>query len=242
MIGLLLTWIAGVGGMPIPYSPKLDDGITILLLCCFFISAYVLSRSRKFLVQLMKDFLLNRERTSIFATTTAADMRYMLLLILQTCVLGAVCTFNYILDVRPELGERIPPYILLGVYLAIALLYLFWKWVTYSFLGWIFFDGNRTSLWMESYSTLLYYLGFALFPFALFLVYFDLSLLATVIIGLFLMFFTKILMFYKWIKLFCNNLYGVLLLILYFCALEIIPCFIVYRGVLQVNDYLIINF
>ena len=38
---------------------------------------------------------------------------------------------------------------------------------------------------MESYSTLLYYLGFALFPFALFLVYFDLSLLATVIIGLF---------------------------------------------------------
>ncbi len=220
MIRLLLTWITGFKGMPIPYSPKLDDGITILLLCCFFISAYVLSRSRKFLVQLMKDFLLNRERTSIFAATTAADMRYMLLLILQTCVLGAVCTFNYLIDVRPELGERIPPYILLGVYLAIALLYLFWKWVTYSFLGWIFFfDGNRTSLWMESYSTLLYYLGFALFPFALFLVYFDLSLLATVIIGLFLMFFTKILMFYKWIKLFCNNLYGVLLLILYFCAL-----------------------
>ena len=242
MIRLLLTWITGFKGMPIPYSPKLDDGITILLLCCFFISAYVLSRSRKFLVQLMKDFLLNRERTSIFAATTAADMRYMLLLILQTCVLGAVCTFNYLIDVRPELGERIPPYILLGVYLAIALLYLFWKWVTYSFLGWIFFDGNRTSLWMESYSTLLYYLGFALFPFALFLVYFDLSLLATVIIGLFLMFFTKILMFYKWIKLFCNNLYGVLLLTLYFCALEIIPCFIVYRGVLQVNDYLIINF
>ena len=242
MIRLLLTWITGFKGMPIPYSPKLDDGITILLLCCFFISAYVLSRSRKFLVQLMKDFLLNRERTSIFAATTAADMRYMLLLILQTCVLGAVCTFNYLIDVRPELGERIPPYILLGVYLAIALLYLFWKWVTYSFLGWIFFDGNRTSLWMESYSTLLYYLGFALFPFALFLVYFDLSLLATVIIGLFLMFFTKILMFYKWIKHFCNNLYGVLLLILYFCALEIIPCFIVYRGVLQVNDYLIINF
>ena len=67
MIRLLLTWITGFKGMPIPYSPKLDDGITILLLCCFFISAYVLSRSRKFLVQLMKDFLLNRERTSIFA-------------------------------------------------------------------------------------------------------------------------------------------------------------------------------
>lgn len=242
MIGLLLTWIAGFEGIPIPYSPKLDDGITVLLLCCFFMSAYVLSRSRKFLVQLVKDFLLNRERTSIFAATTATDMRYMLLLILQTCVLASVCTFNYFVDVRPELGECVSPYVLLGAYLALALLYLFWKWVSYSFLGWIFFDASRTGLWMESYSTLLYYLGFTLFPFALFLVYFDLSLQATVIIGLFLVFFTKILMLYKWIKLFCGNLYGILLLILYFCALEIIPCFIMYRGVLQLNDYLIINF
>ncbi|WP_294612910.1 DUF4271 domain-containing protein [uncultured Bacteroides sp.] len=242
MISLLLTWATGFEGVPIPYSPKLDDGITMLLLCCFFMSAYVLSRSRKFLLQLGKDFLLNRERISIFAATTATDMRYMLLLILQTCVLIAICTFNYFVDVRPELGERIPPYVLLGAYLAVCLLYLFLKWVTYSFLGWIFFDASRTSLWMESYSTLLYYLGFALFPFALFLVYFDLSLLSTVIIGLFLTFFTKILMFYKWIKLFCGDLYGVLLLILYFCALEIIPCFIMYQGVLQLNDYLIIKF
>lgn len=135
---------SGFEGIPIPYSPKLDDGITVLLLCCFFMSAYVLSRSRKFLVQLVKDFLLNRERTSIFAATTATDMRYMLLLILQTCVLASVCTFNYFVDVRPELGRRVSPYVLLGAYLALALLYLFWKWVTYSFLGWIFFDASRT--------------------------------------------------------------------------------------------------
>ena len=114
--------------------------------------------------------------------------------------------------------------------------------MTYSFLGWIFFDASRTGLWMESYSTLLYYLGFTLFPFALFLVYFDLSLQATVIIGLFLVFFTKILMLYKWIKLFCGNLYGILLLILYFCALEIMPCLMLYQGVIQLNDYLIIKF
>ena len=90
MIGLLLTWIAGFEGIPIPYSPKLDDGITVLLLCCFFMSAYVLSRSRKFLVQLVKDFLLNRERTSIFAATTATDMRYMLLFYRLVCWLPSV--------------------------------------------------------------------------------------------------------------------------------------------------------
>ena len=87
MIGLLMAWaVVGTEGIPIPYSPRMDDGITVVLLCCFFLSAYVLSRSRKFLLQLVKDFLLHRERTSIFATSTAADMRYLLLLILQTCI------------------------------------------------------------------------------------------------------------------------------------------------------------
>ena len=48
MIGLLMAWaVVGTEGIPIPYSPRMDDGITVVLLCCFFLSAYVLSRSRK---------------------------------------------------------------------------------------------------------------------------------------------------------------------------------------------------
>lgn len=243
MIGLRMAWAAvGTGGIPIPYSPRMDDGITVILLCCFFLSAYVLSRSRKFLLQLVKDFLLHRERTSIFATSTAADMRYLLLLILQTCVLAGVCIFNCFHDLQPDLMRCMPPGILLGIYIGVCLLYLCLKWMLYSFLGWIFFDESITSLWLESYSTLLYYLGFALFPFALFIVYFDLNLLLTVIIGLLLLFLTKILMLYKWIKFFCNNLYGSSLLILYFCALEIVPCFVLYQGVMQLNSCLIIKF
>ena len=66
MINLLMTWATGgAEGIPIPYSPRMDDGLTIVLLCCFFLSAYVLSRSRRFLLQLVKDFLLHRERNSI---------------------------------------------------------------------------------------------------------------------------------------------------------------------------------
>lgn len=243
MMNWLMAWtLAATEGIPLPYSPRMDDGITVVLLFCFFLSAYVLSRSRKFLLQLVKDFLLHRERSSIFASSTAADMRYLLLLILQTCILAGVCLFNYFNDVQPGLVHAVSPGILLGVYIGVCLVYLFLKWMVYSFLGWIFFDESTTSLWLGSYSTLLYYLGFALFPFALFIVYFDLSLQSTIIIGLFLAFFTKLLMFYKWLKLFCSNLYGSLLLILYFCALEIIPCFLLYRGLIQLNDYLIIKF
>ena len=115
MMSWLAAWIpGGAEGVPIPYSPRMDDGITIVLLCCFFLSAYVLSRSRRFLLQLVKDFLLHRERTSIFATSTAGDMRYLLLLILQTCILSGVCIFNYCNDIQPELVHHVPPFALLG--------------------------------------------------------------------------------------------------------------------------------
>ena len=139
MMSWLAAWIpGGAEGVPIPYSPRMDDGITIVLLCCFFLSAYVLSRSRRFLLQLVKDFLLHRERTSIFATSTAGDMRYLLLLILQTCILSGVCIFNYCNDIQPELVHHVPPFVLLGLYIGISLLYLFLKWILYSVLGWIF--------------------------------------------------------------------------------------------------------
>ena len=169
-------------------------------------------------------------------------MRYLLLLILQTCVLLGICIFRYSIDIFPGVTSFASPYILVGAYIGVCLVYLFLKWLIYSFLGWIFFDASRVSQWLESYSTLLYYLGFALFPYVLLLIYFDLNVQLALIIGVFLFGLVKISMFYKWIKLFCNNLYGSFLLILYFCALEIIPCLLLYQGLRELNNILVIKF
>ena len=232
----------GTEGIPLPYSPRMDDGIAVLLLGCFFLSAYVLSRSSKFLLQLVKDFLLNRERTSIFAMSTASDMRYLLLLVLQTCVLEGVFMFNYYQESEGVLVNHIAPLSLLLIYVSIPILVFCVKWLVYSVLGWIFFDKIKTGLWLESYSTLQYYIGFALFPLVLFIVYFDLDSRISVVLALILFLFVKILMLYKCIKLFCDNLYGCSLLFLYFCALEIVPYLVLYQGIEQLNDYLIIKF
>ena len=101
-----------------------------------------------------------------------------------SCILAGVCILNYFNDIQPELVRHVSPGLLLGIYIGVCLFYLCLKWMLYSFLGWIFFDASVRTLWLESYSTLLYYLEFALFPFALFVVYVDLSLQLTIIIGL----------------------------------------------------------
>lgn len=229
-------------GIPLPYSPERDDCVALVLLCCFFLSSYVLSHSHKFLLQLGHDFIMHRERASIFATSTGTDMRYLLLLLLQTCVLSGLFLFVCTGSLMPEWVGRFSSSLLLGVYVGVCVLYLLAKWLLYSFLGWIFFNKNTISFWMESYSTLLYYSGFGLFLSILIMVYLHLPLQISVIIGLSLLGLVKILMLYKWIKLFCYNLFGGFLLILYFCALEIVPCIMLYVGMVQLNDYLIIKF
>lgn len=242
LIATLLNGLPATTALPLPYTPRMDDVVTLVLLGCFFLTSYILSRSRKLLLLLVKDFLLHRERTSIFANSTAGDMRSLLLLVIQTGVLSGTLLFTYTVDANPAITSHIPPSILLAIYAGACLLYIFAKWLLYSLLGWIFFDESRTQLWIESYSTLLYYSGFALFPLVLLAVYFNLSLSANVIIGLFLVVFIKILMIYKWIKLFCPNLYGGLPLILYFCALEIMPYLVAYRGLIELNGFLILNY
>lgn len=233
---------SGFEGTPISYSPRTDDAIALTLLVCFFLSSIALARGKKFLSQQVKDFVLHRERTSIFDSSTAADVRYLLVLVLQTCVLSGITFLNYFHDTCPALMDHVSSLLLLGIYVGFCLAYFLLKWLLYMFLGWTFFDKNKTNIWLESYSALIYYVGFALFPFVLFLVYFDLSLTNLVIIGSIILIFTKILMFYKWIKLFFHQFSGLFLLILYFCALEIVPCLLLYQGMVRINDILLIKF
>lgn len=233
---------SGFEGTPISYSPRTDDAIALTLLACFFLSSIALARGKKFLSQQVKDFVLHRERTSIFDSSMAADVRYLLVLVLQTCVLSGITFLNYFHDTCPALMDHVSSLLLLGIYVGFCLAYFLLKWLLYMFLGWTFFDKNKTNIWLESYSALIYYVGFALFPFVLFLVYFDLSLTNLVIIGSIILIFTKILMFYKWIKLFFHQFSGLFLLILYFCALEIVPCLLLYQGMIQMNNILLIKF
>ena len=233
---------SGFEGTPISYSPRTDDAIALTLLVCFFLSSIALARGKKFLSQQVKDFVLHRERTSIFDSSTAADVRYLLVLVLQTCVLSGITFLNYFHDTCPALMDHVSSLLLLGIYVGFCLAYFLLKWLLYMCLGWTFFDKNKTNIWLESYSALIYYVGFALFPFVLFLVYFDLSLTNLVIIGSIILIFTKILMFYKWIKLFFHQFSGLFLLILYFCALEIVPCLLLYQGMIQMNNILLIKF
>lgn len=226
---------SGFDGNILPYRLRTEDGITGLLLFCFILTAYVFANAKKNLLDHAKNLFSRKEHNDVFTKTTSSELRYQIALKLQTCILMGIFVFDFFHDKSPDLFSSKNTYLILGLYIGIFITYHTLKWIFYNFLGWIFFDKNITNIWLESYSTITYYLGFCFFPVILLTIYFNLSASIILLIGVILVIFAKTLMFYKWLKLFFNNLYGILYLIVYFCALEILPCFLLIQGLLQTN-------
>ena len=49
--------------------------------------------------------------------------------------------------------------------------------------------------------------------------------------------FSRIIFIYKGIKIFLRDVYGILYFILYLCALEIMPLFLIYKGVILIYQF-----
>lgn len=225
----------------VKYNPRGDDGIAIILLLSFFVSAILIGKNKKGIVQRIRDFFLNKERSSLFSQGLASQSALIVYFSIQTALLLGVFFLNFFYDLHINFIDDNNSLIILGIYTSIIGIYLLFKQVIYRFIAWMFFDSKQHELWLISYNTLVAFFSFILYPSLLFIIYFDLEFNYVILLGLSLFFIMKLVMFYKWINLFLNDIYGLLRLFLYFCALEILPCLIVYQGLVQVNNQIIIK-
>ena len=107
---------------------------------------------------------------------------------------------------------------------------------------WIFFDKERNKYWIQTYFDLVSGASFLLFPVVLLIIYFNLGIQTSKTLIIFLLVFAKILLFYKSIRNFFKHVYGFLHFILYFCALEIIPLILFWKGITYINNILVLKF
>lgn len=104
-----------------------------------------------------------------------------------------------------------------------------------------FFDKERNNYWIQTYFDLVSGISFLLFPVMLLIIYFNLGIQTSKVLIVFLLLFAKILLFYKSIRNFFKHVYGFLHFILYFCALEIIPLILFWKGITYINNILVLK-
>ena len=149
--------------------------------------------------------------------------------------------YVYFTERRPVLFEEIPHMLLLGGFIAIIPIYLLIKWTLYGIVNWTFFHKVKNSAWTTSFFNLFIWLGILLLPLILLVVYLDISsptnlyLIGSVII------IAKISLFWKSFSNFFEKIHGAFHLILYFCALEILPDLILWKGIELMSNNLILK-
>lgn len=229
----------GFAGDPTPYQFRNDSMVTIVVMVSFFLMAWVVSRSRHYLHEQIKDFFHHRKRENLFAQRTQNELRGQVFLVFQTCFLLGILFFDYTQEFMQQVFNQVSPYKTLGLSVGICCTYYLLKVGVYAFINNIFFDRRQCTQWMESYMLCVLGMGVALLPVSLLVVYFDLSMQNTAICFLCILAIDKMLLFYKCFRIFFGYKLGWVHLFLYFCTLEIAPIFILFRALVYASNFLL---
>lgn len=236
---ILLT--SGMKGEPMPYLLRSDWMITGILFVCVISISYIASKGKKHLLKQLKSIFTTRERASLFDEATGSDIRYTFALIVNTCIMLGICGYHYSVHLIPHLLDATNHFVLLGIFILSGIFYMIVKWGIYKTINWVFFEKSKNLSWIKTYFNIIVCLGLILLPVILLTVYFGLTTGISFIFMAFAIVLTKILLFWKCFNNFFNKIYGFFHLILYFCALEILPDLIIWKGILISCNKLILN-
>ena len=228
----------GVAGDPVPYTVRSDDAITALLLFCFVMALVVFAHSRQYITHQLKDFFYVRRHESYIHPSS----RFQLFLNVQTCLLLAIATFYYINRYVSDAFLLDQPYELIAIYFGLFVAYYGIKALAYSLVNSVFFGSKKNKQWIWDFNFIISLEGVALFPAVMLQIYFNLPLQSVVYYLIFTLVLTKILTFYKAWVIFFKQIGVYMQIILYLCALEIIPLLAVVGTVVLITDHLKVIF
>lgn len=225
-------------GEQLPYLLQNDWMITILMVLSFIIMSWSVKNGKTYLVCHLKNFFIHKDRGSLFDKPTSNGSQYLFVQGVVTCILCGVLIYDEQIRNDAILIEHINRGMLLFSYIFSVIGLVILKWLLYTFVNWIFFDKQKNIIWTEAYFDLIILMSFILFPVVLFIIYFDINTEISVLILLLILLISKLLLFYKCIRNFCSHYYGIIHIILYFCALELAPDLMMREWVAFLNSIL----
>lgn len=233
----------GVAGDPKPYSIGSDDVISALLIACFVFSLIAISRSLSFIARQAKDFFFVRHSENTTALTeTTSELRIQILFVLQTCLMLALITFFYTLELVGSMFFLKAQYHLVAIFTGCFIGYYLLKALLYEIVNSVFFNKKQNEQWFKSQLFITAMSGIVLLPVVLLQCYFHLSLQTALICVAVLLILVKISAFYKCFVIFFRQYSLSLQIILYFCTLEVVPLLSLAGVLVMIVDYLKINF
>ena len=233
----------GVAGDPIPYNIHNDSIITSILLGFFILTVIAIANMREFVGhQIKKFFYVPNEGTTESVAETGTELRVQLFLVLLTSVLLALLYYFYVLRFVGDTFILSSQYYLIAVYGGMMVAYFLAQVFIYTLVNVVFFDGKRNRHWLKSKLFIYSMEGIVFMPAVLLQAYFGVTEKNVVIYFVIVLIFVKLLTFFKCYVAFFRRNVVKLQIILYFCALEMVPLLAFWGALDFVTDHLKINF
>ncbi len=231
----------GLATKPLVQPHSHHDIMLGVVILCFAMLSVLVNCTRGFLQTRAHDFFHATGSLDIVqndkdtAPAPAVVAAYLLL-----CIIGALFVLLYAQETHNLTLCSIPIYALLAVYAGCLGMMFLAKKMLSGFINWIFFDRNKRYLWHLDYDFLLVAEACALLPVAAAGICFELPTKTVILVGLSVVILVKILLLYKAFEIFIPKIYGILHLLSYLCALEIIPILALGACVYEITEHLTI--
>ena len=231
----------GVAGDPIPETMSNDSLISGLLILCFLVMTFAFSKISGFIGRQVKDFFYVQKGEHSM-TETGNEIKIQIVFSVITSLTISLLYYLYVITKVDNTFIFSTDHMLLGVIFLVVLAYFLLKGLVYTVVNTIMFDGSKNRKFLTSLIFLISMEGVLLFPVLLLRAYFQFPLQSAVIYTFGVVFIIKILTIYKTYVIFFNQKALYLQIILYFCALEMVPLLSLWGGLAVIVNHLRVIF
>ena len=231
----------GMVGDPVAYSYANDNLVTSLLIIGFLLIAFAFSRMSNFIVGQAKNFI-HPSQNSVSLSETSGEIYMQIVLTGLTCIVYALLYYLYATEFLASTYVTSSEYALLGIFLGVFVSYYLLRFGLYTIVNNLFFNSSKNKKFLTSLLYLSSLEGLLLYPALALLAFMHLTTQFAIWYCIIVLFLVKIMTFYKSFTIFFKQNDLFLQIILYFCALEMVPLITLWGGLLVIVDILKINF
>ena len=205
------------------------DWITYLIVAAFLLMGWARLFYRKFFVALLKSFNSYNYAYTLFYGKSSLTARASILLNLVFFITTGIFLFQYLYFYDAALPLE-KPYIQLLLLIGFFMAWYTWNYLATQAIGFIFLRQESFQEYLHNYNLYRKMIGFSLLPIILVLQFiapaYEYIFLLTGIIVFGIIYFAHIL---RGVQIFLRKKVSIFYLILYLCALEILPLIVLYK-------------
>ena len=224
----------GFSGVLLPFSQTVQSVFFLFFAFCFVIVAFWFNREGPTLAANYRNIFSGgvRRRTIFKEEITTAGIWSEVFLIFQTILILTIVFFTFFWDKGiSDLSVKNKVLVFLAAFLGI-LLFLSIKYLVYKLIGYVFTEWGMGE-WTEKYFRVVELMGVFVFIPAMFFVFVPEYAKIALFLLIIIFFIIMMVVFWNLLNVFAKNKVGLLNYFLYLCAIEIVPFFLVYKGVVS---------